>query len=174
MGSFLLWFFVMCFAVFRATYAVPNDNSGLLFATGLPVVRSPAVFCRKGDSHLRPRTRCRHFAVPSYYWLILLLAGDVETNPGPTRYPCTVCSKAVMSRQKVVKCTRCERWTDASYGGISNTEYTNLRHQALCIEMTHHSSTTTWQSSSSNLCCLGWLQQRVGGRQLGQYHGSTS
>ena len=60
-------------------------------------------------------------AVPGRFWLILL-AGDVERNPGPTKYPCTVCSRVVMSKQQGVECTRCERWMHAGYGGISEAE----------------------------------------------------
>jgi len=32
--------------------------------------------------------------------LLLLLCGDIETNPGPTRYPCKLCRKPVAKTQK--------------------------------------------------------------------------
>ena len=47
-----------------------------------------------------------------WYWLILL-AGDVEMNPGPARFPCTVCGKSVRRNQHAVSCDRCEMWTHA-------------------------------------------------------------
>ena len=64
----------------------------------------------------------RHLVSPSCYWLILLL-GDVQRNPVPASFPCTVCRKAVKSKQNGVECTRCERWTHASCGGITLSEY---------------------------------------------------
>ena len=47
-------------------------------------------------------------------WLIylLLLAGDVELNPGPCslRYPCGVCGKAVRNNDRAVACDTCNIW----------------------------------------------------------------
>ena len=37
-------------------------------------------------------------------WLWLLCSGDVETNPDPLKYPCTVCSKAVHCNQRGILC----------------------------------------------------------------------
>ena len=39
--------------------------------------------------------------------LILLISGDIETNPGPPRkwkYPCTICSALVKSNQRGIQC----------------------------------------------------------------------
>ena len=90
---FLLSCLWICLMVFRATHTRGYDldgNSELLFAPGQLIVRCPAVFCLwRENSHLHPLTHRRQpFAVPNCYWLILL-AGDVEINPGPIRYPCT-------------------------------------------------------------------------------------
>ena len=101
-----LWF---CFAVFRICHAhefVQDDNLELLFGLRQLAVRSPSALCTwRVNSHLRPwasSSRRRHFVVPNCYWLILL-AGDVETNPGPTKYPCTSCSKAVRNNRYVTR-----------------------------------------------------------------------
>jgi len=64
----------------------------------------------------------RHLVSHGCYWLILLL-GDVQRNPVPASFPCTVCRKAVKSKQNGVECTRCERWTHASCDGITLSEY---------------------------------------------------
>ena len=47
--------------------------------------------------------------VPDYDPLLLLLAlaGDVHPNPGPSRYPCSVCFKNVTSQGTSYLCTRC-------------------------------------------------------------------
>ena len=39
--------------------------------------------------------------------LLLALAGDVHPNPGPSRYPCSVCFKNVTSQGTSYLCTRC-------------------------------------------------------------------
>ena len=81
---------------------------------------------------------CGGISVTEYKWLsdheeepwfcldcqpIPLLAGDVEGNPRPTKFPCTVCGRVVSSNQQGVECTKCERWMHAGCGGISVTEY---------------------------------------------------
>jgi len=38
--------------------------------------------------------------------VLLLLCGDISINPGPTKYPCTVCLKSV----KAVLCDSCQLW----------------------------------------------------------------
>ena len=45
-------------------------------------------------------------------WLIslLILAGDVETNPGPTKFPCGVCSRPCKKNQDQVQCDTCDQW----------------------------------------------------------------
>ena len=46
--------------------------------------------------HLRPKLhRCRLHTLPNGFWL-LLLAGDVELNPGPVRFP-VLCAKNQLS-----------------------------------------------------------------------------
>ena len=59
----------------------------------------------------------------SYCSWLLLLAGDIETNPGPVRYPCTMCAKPVRVNQRGVMCDTCNLWTHASCYGISRDEY---------------------------------------------------
>ena len=105
-----LWFCLVVFRISCAHECDLDDNSELLFALRQLAGRSPAVFCIwKGSLHLRPWTRRRHSysVLPNCYWLILL-AGDVESNPGPTKYPCTACNKAVRNNQRGIFCSRCE------------------------------------------------------------------
>ena len=48
------------------------------------------------------------------HWLslVLILAGDLELNPGPKiiRYPCGICRKACTRRQPAVACDGCDIW----------------------------------------------------------------
>ena len=79
----------------------------------------------KSNSHLRPRYHNHIPPDPYCYWL-LILAGDVELNPGPTKYPCTVCKKAVRSNQHGLCCNGCELWTHAKCCGIAEGEYQRM------------------------------------------------
>lgn len=80
--QFLLLSMWFCLLGLRALHAVAgnlDNNPALLFARlfGLRVLCSWS-----RCSLLRKRTRGRCAAVPNCYWLILL-AGDLESNPGP-------------------------------------------------------------------------------------------
>ena len=41
---------------------------------------------------------------------LLLLAGDVSSNPGPVKDPCAICSKGCRSNQRAIQCDGCDKW----------------------------------------------------------------
>lgn len=58
--------------------------------------------------------------------LLVLLAGDVSSNPGPVKDPCAICSKGCHSNQKAVQCDECNKWNHAkciNIGIVSTTRY---------------------------------------------------
>ena len=59
---------------------------------------------------------------PDYDPLLLLLAiaGDVHPNPGPSRYPCSVCFKNVTSQGTSYLYTRCSHWVHSRCSGLRN------------------------------------------------------
>lgn len=59
----------------------------------------------------------------------LLLAGDIEVNPGPKnwKYPCRVCSAPVKSNQQGVQCDICDIWLHTRCISVSNDEYEKLQ-----------------------------------------------
>ena len=59
---------------------------------------------------------------PNYDPLLLLLAlaGDVHPNPGPSRYPCSVCFKNVTSQATSYLCTSCSHWVHSRCSGLRN------------------------------------------------------
>ena len=66
-------------------------------------------------------------------WLAMLLikAGDVETNPGPTTIHkqvriCDICHRQTQVRKQIsVMCNRIEQWVRLRYAGIRLAQYTD-------------------------------------------------
>ena len=63
---------------------------------------------------------------------LLLASGDIESNPGPVQYPCTVCEKPVKRNQRGILCDGCSQWTHARCGGVEEAEYLLLTAQESC------------------------------------------
>ena len=68
---------------------------------------------------------CSTVSIHGYwFWCDLLLAGDIEENPGPRfKYPCTLCSKPVKCNQMGICCDSCDLWTHAKCCGMKVDEY---------------------------------------------------
>ena len=62
---------------------------------------------------------------PAIHSLLLLLAGDIETNPGPTQYPCPICSKSYSKRRGAILCAGCMGWVcyTKDCSGIANRRH---------------------------------------------------
>ena len=60
--------------------------------------------------------------------LVLLLSGDIETNPGPTDsvYPCGFCDKPVTWNCKGIACDDCNVWFHISCANIDPCDYDAL------------------------------------------------
>ena len=70
----------------------------------------------------------RHHGVLRYF--LLLLCGDVSLNPGPVRYPCTVCSKCVRSNQRALQCDMCQLWSHLTCVGVDRDFYAELQEKS--------------------------------------------
>ena len=46
-----------------------------------------------------------------YLILLLLVAGNINPNPGPIKYPCGTCGKPCRSNQRSVLCDGCQEWS---------------------------------------------------------------
>ena len=60
-------------------------------------------------------------------WFLILLSGDIQMNPGPTRSvkdPCPVCSKGC--RTKAILCDSCDSWYHTKCIGMQMSEYEAL------------------------------------------------
>ncbi len=68
----------------------------------------PAAAGMAGGRKLRQRPVT--YAIRPYGIMLLMLCGDVPSNPGPRhwRYPCGTCAKPVMRNQEGIQCDLCE------------------------------------------------------------------
>ena len=79
------------------------------------------------------RTGCKQWGYPAIHkterrntlltLFIILLAGDVETNPGPVKYPCGICGKPVANNHRALECDSCNQWHHIKCAGITPSEY---------------------------------------------------
>ena len=59
--------------------------------------------------------------------LLVLLAGDVSSNPGPVKDPCAICFKGCRSNQKAVQCDECDNWHHVKCINMGFDEYHSLQ-----------------------------------------------
>ena len=76
---------------------------------------------RRPTSHFL-RHPGKHFTLPL---LVLLLSGDVETNPGPASsvYPCGFCDQPVTWNCKGIACDGCNVWFHLSCADMASCDY---------------------------------------------------
>ena len=132
------WSFCLCLliAIFTCARLSPAVTIAPSYPSGSPdsfrMVPfhkfSPCELARSSQAHLCIRRS--PFSV-----ILMLLAGDIEMNPGPQReskwkFPCGVCSRPVMKNQPGVQCDKCDLWVHGSCAGISSSEYLSLQHSA--------------------------------------------
>ena len=55
--------------------------------------------------------------------LVLLLLNDLKPNPGPVRFPCSVCYKSVRVNQRALQCDACAYWCHCTCCGVDNCRY---------------------------------------------------
>ena len=60
-------------------------------------------------------------------FFLILTSGDIETNPGPIKDPCSICLKTVTSRHRAVSCDSCNLWSHIKCTHMSLNEYKSLQ-----------------------------------------------
>lgn len=73
----------------------------------------------------------------TYLLLALLISGDIQLNPGPVKYPCGVCKKAVARNHRAMCCDECDTWIHIGCCGVSPKEYRHLQHSNVSWYCTH-------------------------------------
>ena len=124
----------VCLVVFRASHALSDAGGCSATIDPGPVYLNATVVAWRKDPHLRPYLSARAGQHRRCFWLyqLLLLAGDIERNPGPTgrrwKFPCGVCSAPVRRDQRGVQCEICGFWLHARCIGLSIEDYAVLQH----------------------------------------------
>ena len=59
--------------------------------------------------------------------MFLLLSGDIDLNPGPIKFPCGICQKAVRDGMRAVCCDECDVWYHVKCYSISTAVYKTLK-----------------------------------------------
>ena len=79
---------------------------------------------------------------PDYDTLLLLLAlaGDVHTNPGPSRYLCSVCFKNVTSQCTSYLSTMCSHWVHLKCYGLRSVADYRRTNGWICTPVGRHHS----------------------------------
>ena len=67
------------------------------------------------------------------FFLVLLLSYDVELNPGPVRFPCSVCYKPVCVNQQALQCDLCNYWCHRVCCGVDAHTYAVFRNVVYCL-----------------------------------------
>ena len=65
---------------------------------------------------------------------MVLLAGDIQENPGPVTDACAVCTKGCRKNQMAIQCDSCDKWFHAKCISMKRTEYDKLCEPSLAWE----------------------------------------
>ena len=73
--------------------------------------------------HLYALSNTKHTSQKSFFYFLLLLAGDINLNPGPIRHPCSSCLKPVAKNHRAILCDNCGLWAHIKCERISVKTY---------------------------------------------------
>ena len=99
-----------------------------------------------------PPSRAAIFSVGEHLspWvpMLLLLGGDIETNPGPPTYICRLCKQIINKRQTSIQCnSKSKHWIHLKCSGTRLKDYNS---SFLCNLHSNQDSTTDTDQSSDN------------------------
>ena len=64
----------------------------------------------------------------TFFRYLLLLSGDIESNPGPGDF-CSMCDRKIAIRHKVLCCWQCESWLHNKCADISEAHYKSIKNK---------------------------------------------
>ena len=68
------------------------------------------------------------FYLKSCFIILLLLSGDIASNPGPVKFPCGICNKPVRKKSTLggIQCEDCIMWHHIKCIDLPVNEYNKL------------------------------------------------
>ena len=76
------------------------------------------VLSMKNGTKCHKRVIIHRLQLRTVCFTLLLLCGDIETNPGPV-VTCPICKSNVQEYQHAVLCDRCDYWSDEMYNKLA-------------------------------------------------------
>ena len=104
----------------------------------------------KSSNQARPMSdpyQSRPYVQGKIIVFLILMAGDIQPNPGPIRYPCGICGNPVAKNHKAMGCEDCDTWFHIKCCGISPQQYTQYQSQSVCNWICPHCSLPNFSNS---------------------------
>ena len=90
------------------SYNIPSGSDfNFAFASTQPICAGLAQAC---DAFRHVQSRNNNKNAVQFLFSLLLLGGDIQSNPGPVKYPCGICERPVKYNQRGIQCDFCNKW----------------------------------------------------------------
>ena len=102
---------------------------------------------------------CHHFVLKSLNtslrqlalaFLLLILSGDVHTNPGPTKFPCDTCHRLVANNHRVMGFGNCGAWVHIKFCGVTPKQYSDYLPWVVLVDWECPACNVPTDASASN------------------------
>ena len=123
-----IWLVLLLFSILQSGYQEEHENITSASTPG------PLLLQHKGNFRKALSLHRKHQVSP-FFFLSLLLAGDVNINPGPHHrqasiFPCGLCNRNV-SATDCVACDECDVWYHRSCMEIGTIDWSLLQHKSV-------------------------------------------
>ena len=154
--------FALSFAVLLSA-VLPVQSSYCASTCAVHVTQPRLFFVANAPNHIPGLSRKPmvdpHRSKLVYLYLAAILvsnACDVATNPGPPKFPCNICKKAVRWTTPGVCCDTCDQWFHEAYMGMNTCIYESIASNNVSWQMMplrhaptylHHSLTLPYRNT---------------------------
>ena len=130
-NQLVIFFFAGCLPFFDTSedfnIPAPNDTAYKRWSchSGLKLL---CKLCRTFPPRFTVFWACRPCGPAGWLAMLLVKAGDVETNPGLNKqvWICDICQKQIHVRKQIsIRCNRIEHWVHLKCAGIRQAQYTD-------------------------------------------------
>ncbi len=64
--------------------------------------------------------------------IAIILSGDIQANPSPTKFPCGICQQPMAKSHRAMGCDECGRWIHIKCCGINPKQYVKYQSETNC------------------------------------------